>query len=153
MSIWIVILQEFELDFVSVKSKKLLVIAELISELLVESRDVILKESPIKGNMFFIVSSDPWYGDILFYLQTLKFPTSASHDKHRHIRNHEKNYLILEETLYRRGVDCSLRQCLTHDEAEIGLNDCHTGACGGYLSRLETTQKIIRVGYFWPTLI
>jgi hypothetical protein len=33
------------------------------------------------------------------------------------------------------------------------LNDCHTGACGGHLSRLETTQKILRAGYFWPTLI
>jgi hypothetical protein len=33
------------------------------------------------------------------------------------------------------------------------LNDCHIGACGGHLSGLETTQKILRAGYFWPTLI
>jgi hypothetical protein len=33
------------------------------------------------------------------------------------------------------------------------LNDFHTGACGGHLSGLETTQKILQVGYFWPTLI
>jgi hypothetical protein len=33
------------------------------------------------------------------------------------------------------------------------LNDCHTGACGGHLSGLETTQNILREGYFWPALI
>jgi hypothetical protein len=43
-------------------------VAELISEHPVESGDVVLEESPIRGDMFFITSSDPWYGDILIYL-------------------------------------------------------------------------------------
>jgi hypothetical protein len=64
-----------------------------------------------------------------------------------------ENYLIIDDTLYRRGVDCILHRCLTHEEAELVLNDCHTGACGGHLSGLETTQKILRAGYFWPSLI
>jgi hypothetical protein len=68
ISRWIVILQEFELDFVSAKSKNSLVFVELISELSVESGDVIPEESPIKGDMFFITSLDPWYGDILVYI-------------------------------------------------------------------------------------
>jgi hypothetical protein len=97
ISRWIVILQEFDLDFVSAKSKNLLVFLELISKLLVESGDVILEESPIKGVMFFIASLDPWYGDILLYLQTLKCPTYSSHDECRRIRHQEKNYLILED--------------------------------------------------------
>ena len=72
ISRWIVILQEFDLDFVSAKSKKSLVFAKLILELPVESGDIVLEESPIRGDMFLITSSDPWYGDILVYLQTLK---------------------------------------------------------------------------------
>jgi hypothetical protein len=111
------------------------------------------KESPIWGDMFFIASSDPWYGDILIYIQTLKCPTSTSRDERQRIRHQAKNYLILDDTLYRRGVDCILRQCLTHEKAIIVLNDCHTGACGGYLSSLATAQKILGAGYFWLTLI
>jgi hypothetical protein len=65
ISRWIVILQEFKLDFVSKKSKKSLVFVELILEFLVESGHVIPEESPIKGNMFLIVSSNLLYGDIL----------------------------------------------------------------------------------------
>jgi hypothetical protein len=56
---WIVILQEFDLDFVSVKSKKSLVFAELISKLSVESSDDTPEESPIKVDIFLIASSDP----------------------------------------------------------------------------------------------
>jgi hypothetical protein len=97
---WIVIFQEFDLDSVSEKSKNSLVFAELISELLVESGDVILDESPTKGDMFFITSSDPWYNDILVYLKTLTCPTAASHHEHHHIHHQAKNYLILEDTLY-----------------------------------------------------
>jgi hypothetical protein len=33
------------------------------------------------------------------------------------------------------------------------LNDFHTRPYGGHLYRLETTQNILRVGYFWHTLI
>jgi hypothetical protein len=99
--------------------------------------------SPIQGDMFFIASSDPWYGDILIYIQTLKCPTSASRDECRWIHHQDKNYLILDDTLYRRGVDCILRRCLNHEEAIIVLNDFHTRACGSHLSGLATTQNIL----------
>jgi hypothetical protein len=54
--------------------------------------------------------------------------------------------------LYRQGIDNILHRCLTHREAESILNDCHNGACGGHLSGLATTQKILRAGYFWPSI-
>jgi hypothetical protein len=122
------------------KSKKLLVFSELISTLPVKSGDVTPKESPIKGDIFLISSLDPWYGDILVYLQTLKCPASSSHDECRCICHQEKNYLILDDTLYHQGIDCILHRCLIHEEAKLVLNKCHTGACGGNLSGLTTTK-------------
>ena len=41
---------------------------------------------------------------------------------------------------------------LTHDEANVVLNDCHGGACGGHLSGISIAQKILRAGYFWPSI-
>jgi hypothetical protein len=84
---------------------------------------------------------DPWYGDILIYLQTLKLSQHLSRDDRRCIRHQAKNYLIIDDTLYRRGVDNILRHCLTHEEAESVLNDCHSGACGGHLSGLRQPKK------------
>eukprot|EP00253_Pinus_taeda_P021332 PITA_21332 len=60
--------------------------------------------------------------------------------------------MIIGDTLYRRGIDTVLRRCLTDEEAEKVLNDCHSGACRGHQSGYATAQKIMRAGYFWPTM-
>ena len=99
-----------------------------------------------------ISTFDPWYRDILIYLQILKYPAAFSWEERRKLRVHAKNYLIIGDTLYRRGVDSILHRCLTHEEAEIVLNDVHSGACGGHLSRLAMAKEILRVGYFWPMI-
>ena len=90
--------------------------------------------------------------DIIIYLQTLKTPTHLSQDERRRLRHISKNYLIVDNTLYYHGVDSILRCCLTHEEAEVVLNDFHGGACGGHLSGLSTAQNILRAGYFWLTI-
>jgi len=55
--------------------------------------------------------------------------------------------------MYHQGVDNILRRCLTHKLAESIINDFHSGACGGHLSGLETTQNIFRAHYFFPSVI
>jgi hypothetical protein len=60
--------------------------------------------------------------------------------------------MIVGATLYHRGVDTFLRRCLTHEEAEKVLNDCHLGACGGNQSGYATVHKILRSRYFWPMM-
>ena len=89
---------------------------------------------------------------LYIYIHTLKYPTASSREERRKLCLHAKNYLIIGDTLYRRGVDSILCRCLTHEEAEIVLSDSHSGACGGHLSGLATTQKILRAGYLWPTI-
>jgi hypothetical protein len=64
----------------------------------------------------------------------------------------EKNYLIIADTLYQRGVDSILRRCLKFEEVDVVLNEFHSGACGGHLFGLETTQKNLRTGYVWPMI-
>jgi hypothetical protein len=63
-----------------------------------------------------------------------------------------KNYVIIIDTLYWRGVDSILRCCLSFEEAEAVLNDFHSGACGGNLFGLATTQNILLAGYFWSMI-
>ena len=64
---------------------------------------------------------------------------NLSRDDRRYIRHHAKYYLILNDTMYRRGIDSILQRYLTHEEAEHVLNDCHSRACGGHLSGMDTT--------------
>ena len=77
---WIVILQEFDLDFISAKSKKSLIFAELISDFLSEGEEA-CEDTFVDENIFLISTLDPWYGDIIIYLQTLKVPNHLSRDE------------------------------------------------------------------------
>jgi hypothetical protein len=77
---WIVILQEFHLNFSSAKYKKFLVFPELILNFPQLDEDVIHNNSFKDGHIFLISSLDPWYRDILIYLQTLKFSQDLSRD-------------------------------------------------------------------------
>jgi hypothetical protein len=106
----------------------------------------------VDESLFLISVSDEWYGDIIVYLQTQKFRPNTSRSEQKRIRYQAKDYMIVGDTLYRRGVDTVLRRCLTHEEAEKALNDCHSGACGGHQSGYATAQRILRAGYFWPTM-
>ena len=75
---WIVILQEFDLEFVSKKSKKLLIFVELILDFPNLDEEEVHEDSLIDEHIFLILTMDPWYGDIIVYLQTLKVPTHLS---------------------------------------------------------------------------
>ena len=78
---WIVILQEFDLEFVSAKSKKSLIFVELISYFLSLAEGEVHEESFVHAHIFLISTVDPWYGDIIVYLQTSKVPTHLSRDE------------------------------------------------------------------------
>ena len=82
----------------------------------------------------------------------MKYPAASLREERRKLFLHANNYLIIGDTLYRRGLDSILRRCLSHEEADIVVNDSHSGACGGHLSGLATAQKILHAGYFWPTI-
>ena len=86
------------------------------------------------------------------YLQTFTFLSTLSKDDRRRIQNQSQPYHIIGDTLYPVGVDSILHQCLTVDEYERVLNEIHSSTCGGHLSSYATTQKILRVGYFFPSI-
>ena len=99
---------EFDLEFAKATSNKSLVFAELMRDIpcaLMESEP---SDSFSDEFLFLISTTDPWYGDLLIYLQTQHFQPHLSCNDCRHIRHHMKYYLILNDTLYRRGIDSIL---------------------------------------------
>jgi hypothetical protein len=49
-------------------------------------------------------------------------------------------------------VDDILRHWLNHKEVEVIINEFHSEECSGHLYKLVTTQNILCVGYFWPSI-
>ena len=61
----IVILQEFDLEFVLVKSKKSLIFAKLISDFPSEEEEEVYEDTFVDEHIFLMSTLDPWYGDII----------------------------------------------------------------------------------------
>ena len=70
---WIVILQEFNLEFAKATSNKSLVFAELMCDLPYALMDIEPSDSFLDEFLFLISTTDPLYGDLLIYLQTQRF--------------------------------------------------------------------------------
>ena len=65
---WIIILQEFDLEFAKATSKKSLVFSELICDLPCATTESEPSDSFLDEFMFLISTTDPWYGYLLIYL-------------------------------------------------------------------------------------
>jgi len=65
---WIVILQEFDLEFEKSKAKKSLVFAELMCDFPHTNTETVVKEPIADESLFLIGTLHPWYGDIIVYL-------------------------------------------------------------------------------------
>ena len=125
-----------------------MVFARLMFGLPRVSTDSVVLESLPDESLFLIDLADPWYGDILIYLQTQSFRPDASKDDRQCIHHQSQHYIIMRDAMYHRDVDMIMCRCVTLDKAKHILNDCQSGACGGHLSGLATAQNILRVGYF-----
>lgn len=65
---WIVILQEFDLEFTKAKSKMSLVFAEIMCDFTHSENETEPLDSLPDESLFLIITSNPWYGDFLLYL-------------------------------------------------------------------------------------
>jgi hypothetical protein len=100
-----VILQEFDLEFKHAKSKKYLVFAELICDLPTIETTNMAEDSLPDESLFLIISDDVWYRYIIIYLQTQTFQPELYSTNRRRIRYQARQYIILDDTLYRCGID------------------------------------------------
>jgi hypothetical protein len=75
---WIVILQEYDLEFSTPKRKKALVFTELVMALPSNTTSTPVNIEFPNEHLFYITSDDPWYNDLLIYLRTQNFSNHLS---------------------------------------------------------------------------
>jgi hypothetical protein len=70
---WIVILQEYDLKFSTLKSKKALILVELFTTLASDTTNAPVNTDFPDEHLFYITLDDVWYDDLLVYLRTQNF--------------------------------------------------------------------------------
>ena len=70
----------------------------------------------------------------------------------RKIKNRAARFTILNDTLYKRGFSMPYLKCVNEDEAKYILEEIYEGICGDHAGPRSLVSKVIRTGYFWPTM-
>ena len=97
---WIFVLQKYDIQFMSKKSRKPFVFIKLFFNL---PGEVVLDydEEWFLDKQFFLISSKyPSYWDILVYIPTLKFPQSFSWGDYQLKHDISKYYLLISDVFY-----------------------------------------------------
>ncbi|XP_030487215.2 uncharacterized protein LOC115704137 [Cannabis sativa] len=87
---------------------------------------------------------------IAAYLNTEELPDNSN--EARKMRRKAARYIIVEGVMYRGGFSMPLLRCVTQEEAVRLLSEVHDGFCGNHAARHSFSKKILRQGYFWPTM-
>ena len=61
-------------------------------------------------------------------------------------------YVLIDEVLYKRGFSQPYLRCLTPDEANYVLREIYEEACGNHSGARSLIHKVVRAGYYWPTV-
>uniref|UniRef100_A0A2N9HQ03 Uncharacterized protein n=1 Tax=Fagus sylvatica TaxID=28930 RepID=A0A2N9HQ03_FAGSY len=57
-----------------------------------------------------------------------------------------------EGTLYKRSFSLPYLRCLAPDEANYVMREIHEGICGDHSGARALQRKIVRAGYYWPSM-
>lgn len=80
-------------------------------------------------------------------LQHLNSPLGVSKIKARSLRLKSQIYCILDNVLFWKDPEGILLNCLVESVEKEVMNDC-----GSHLYWKTTANKIVRAGYYWPSL-
>jgi len=91
-----------------------------------------------------------WFSPVQDFIEHQTLP--ADMDQAKKIQKQAPWYTVVNERLYRRRFSTPLLKCLTQDEADYILAEIHEGICGNHSGRRSLAKKVLRAGYYWPTL-
>ena len=55
--------------------------------------------------------------------------------------------------LYKRGFFTPIIKCIAGKDADYVLREVHEGACGNHIGDRALAGKVLRQGYYWPTML
>ena len=87
---------------------------------------------------------------IINYLKTGTLPTEEKEAKR--LKREAQYYTIINNILYKRGISIPLLKCVPTSNTREVLEEIHGGICGNHLGARALAKKVLRAGFYWPTL-
>ena len=96
-------------------------------------------------------SEKNWTTPLIAYLRSGILPDGE--EATRKLKVQALRFVIIKDVLYKRGFSQPYLRCLSHKEADYVMREIHEGICGNHSGAWSLVHKIIRAGYYWPTML
>ncbi|KAM1152014.1 hypothetical protein EV1_034327 [Malus domestica] len=144
---WMLLLQEFNIEIRDKKGSEN-VLADHLSRLVHEEDSLPILETFPDGQLRSLEVSEPWYADLV----TKQVPSTLDKYKHDKIINDARFYVWDDPYLWKYCPDQIIRRCVHNSEFNSILAFCHSYACGDHFGTQMTALKVLKSGFYWPTL-
>ncbi|XP_057517953.1 uncharacterized protein LOC130798872 [Amaranthus tricolor] len=117
------------------------------------ARDIIWEVLPNPSINFMINTidrSETWMGPYVKYLQDQTLPQHENQAKM--LQKKAKWFELHEGTLYKKSYTHPLLKCVAPEEGNYILREIHEGGCGIHQGVRTVISKVLRSGYYWPSL-
>ena len=98
------------------------------------------------------VTSEPsWMDPIWDYLKGGLLPSDPK--EAAKLRTRSAKFTIHKERLYKRGFFAPILKCIEGRDADYVLKEVHEGVCRNHIGAWALERKVLRQGYYWPTIL
>jgi hypothetical protein len=97
-------------------------------------------------------TNSDWYQDIILYLEKLSYSPNFTKTQRPSLQLRAAKYCLWQGRLVWRNREGAILRCVDLEGSKELLKELHSRVCGGHFSARTTAHKIMRAGYYWPTL-
>uniref|UniRef100_A0A2N9FQA3 Integrase catalytic domain-containing protein n=1 Tax=Fagus sylvatica TaxID=28930 RepID=A0A2N9FQA3_FAGSY len=94
--------------------------------------------------------SNSWMTPIVNYLEDETLPSDPVEARKLKVRS--TRFILIQGVLYKRGFSLPYLRCLDKAEANYVMREVHEGICGNHSGARSLVHKLVRAGYYWPTM-
>ena len=70
----------------------------------------------------------------------------------RKLKVQAARFVLIKDVLYKRGFSQPYLRCLGTEKADYVMREVHEGICGNHSGSRSLVHKLVRAGYYWPTM-
>ena len=98
------------------------------------------------------VESEPsWMDPIWVFILDRSLPDDWK--EAAQIRARSSRFSNHKGSLYKRGFFTPILKCIAGKDIEYVLREVHEGICGNHIGAQALAGKVLRQGYYWPTIL
>jgi len=92
-----------------------------------------------------------WTTPLVSYLKNGVLPDEK--EATRKLKVQVARFVLMKDVLYKRGFSHPYLRCLGMEEADYAMREIHEGICKNHSGARSLVHKLIRAGYYWPTML